>query len=190
MRGATCSARFRPMDIRNFNPRAPCGARHLALSYNYLIVKFQSTRPMRGATSVIYPTNPFVRISIHAPHAGRDLDGVCAYLRNYIFQSTRPMRGATMYDRFYTYGALFQSTRPMRGATFMISISLRVVLISIHAPHAGRDVNLYHDDKHDYISIHAPHAGRDLNLMELLLELEKFQSTRPMRGATQLQFAD
>ena len=34
----------------NFNPRAPCGARLLLLRRQTKINKFQSTRPMRGAT--------------------------------------------------------------------------------------------------------------------------------------------
>ena len=36
----------------------------------------------------------------------------------------------------------------------------------------------------DYISIHAPHAGRDKKLIRQLRRNSKFQSTRPMRGAT------
>ena len=33
--------------------------------------------------------------------------------------------------------------------------------ISIHAPHAGRDSNDNDEDRRLFISIHAPHAGRD-----------------------------
>ena len=61
-----------------------------------------------------------------------------------VFQSTRPMRGAT--GAFFWEViclARFQSTRPMRGATFFCSASLFRLLISIHAPHAGRDYRLY-----------------------------------------------
>ena len=58
-----------------------------------------------------------------------------------------------------SYG--FQSTRPMRGATWA-SWSLRLVLaVSIHAPHAGRDVYTYVEAYSRSVSIHAPHAGRD-----------------------------
>ena len=57
---------------------------------------FQSTRPMRGATWGLY--TPWLRnlISIHAPHAGRDMDGGRGIRTVYGFQSTRPMRGATV----------------------------------------------------------------------------------------------
>ena len=39
---------------RNFNPRAPCGARLLVVSIGIKVFKFQPTRPLRGATSVLY----------------------------------------------------------------------------------------------------------------------------------------
>ena len=57
----------------NFNPRAPCGARldahrHLILH----IEQFQSTRPVRGATGAPQLKVSRIRISIHAPRAGRD----------------------------------------------------------------------------------------------------------------------
>ena len=35
--------------------------------------------------------------------------------------------------------------------------------ISIHSPHAGRDVDLEGQYKITIISIHSPHAGRDIN---------------------------
>ena len=57
-----------------------------------------------------------------------------------VFQSTRSMRGATVpSDEFVTY-VLFQSTRPMRGATIFDVYPLPISCVSIHAPHAGRDM--------------------------------------------------
>ena len=55
-----------------FNPRAPCGARLVDGDSFALFRRFQSTRPMRGATRRVLhlPLGEFV--SIHAPHAGRD----------------------------------------------------------------------------------------------------------------------
>ncbi len=78
---------------------------------------FQSTRPSRGATSV--RGCPFLSMP---------------------FQSTRPSRGATcrrMSTLFIT--GSFQSTRPSRGATVSVVRARIVVLVSIHAPLAGRD---------------------------------------------------
>ena len=58
-------------------------------------VRFQSTRPVRGATDAVLPVIRSRDISIHAPRAGRDewLQGKTE--DKSIFQSTRPVRGAT-----------------------------------------------------------------------------------------------
>ena len=124
---------------RDFNPRAPCGARPSPKSVGVDMYPFQSTRPMRGATAEVYG---------------------CTVEEK--FQSTRPMRGATLVRAPYHVQDGFQSTRPMRGAT----VDAYLVLLGLR------------------ISIHAPHAGRDLEdcVREPLRNV--FQSTRPMRGAT------
>ena len=58
--------------------------------------KFQSTRPMRGATSTDHGGHEPRHISIHAPHAGRDYYDKLFDVECPEFQSTRPMRGATL----------------------------------------------------------------------------------------------
>ena len=55
-----------------FNPRAPCGARRWIRSFWQRSRRFQSTRPMRGATRCWGRSVPPAAVSIHAPHAGRD----------------------------------------------------------------------------------------------------------------------
>ena len=62
------------MRIRErFNPRAPCGARHLMEVYLHQSKKFQPTRPLRGATnSPTWDSRVAIVISTHAPLAGRD----------------------------------------------------------------------------------------------------------------------
>ena len=145
---------------KGFNPRAPCGARPMPSYLRRIRSEFQSTRPMRGATTL--------------------LEG---FKDNTGFQSTRPMRGATASGgnlgggsgfnprapcgaRRREAGAgdnklMFQSTRPMRGATLPITAQAGRYVVSIHAPHAGRDAeNGVLHVSHD-VSIHAPHAGRD-----------------------------
>ena len=72
------------------------------------------------------------------------------------------MRGATIFKIKRKRCAIFQSTRPMRGATCGIGGNLVDLIISIHAPHAGRDS--------------FPVGAK--------CRCETFQSTRPMRGAT------
>ena len=56
---------------------------------------FQSTRPMRGATQLCEFMQTDEVVSIHAPHAGRDLERRTFAAFRVQFQSTRPMRGAT-----------------------------------------------------------------------------------------------
>ena len=87
--------------VWNFNPRAPCGARrnrildmasHIQFQSTrpmrgattvadqriILGIGFQSTRPMRGATVLVLLNKALAPISIHAPHAGRDPSGRAA----------------------------------------------------------------------------------------------------------------
>ena len=78
----------------DFNPRAPCGARLYSHFNPNPCGKFQSTRPVRGATASGHSFCPVT-----------------------LFQSTRPVRGATCSMRLVHLLAQFQSTRPVRGAT-------------------------------------------------------------------------
>ena len=79
--------------------------------------KFQSTRPVRGATGA-----------------------KIAHIFFLVFQSTRPVRGATRDIRVSaTEHQEFQSTRPVRGATSRLFLNSKPFEISIHAPRAGRD---------------------------------------------------
>ena len=56
----------------NFNPRSPCGERPGQSIYLTATFGFQSTLPVRGATTT-YADNRFLtEISIHAPRAGSD----------------------------------------------------------------------------------------------------------------------
>ena len=140
---------------------------------------------MRGATFVLLCLLCEGLISIHAPHAGRDWVNPETMEESMVFQSTRPMRGATSWlAEPWEDTKLFQSTRPMRGATSQENHDGNHSGISIHAPHAGRDLDVTaskpkHQDFNPRapcgarpadidvteggldISIHAPHAGRD-----------------------------
>ena len=84
----------RSSPCRNFNPRAPCGARP---SGAFAITKvggiFQSTRPVRGATTF-----------------GRVLCPECQE-----FQSTRPVRGATILCEVFGYDKYISIHAPRAG---------------------------------------------------------------------------
>ena len=95
----------------SFNPRAPCGARPVSQKIGCVFQRFQSTRPVRGATCSCIGACATVNVSIHATR-----DGVLD-LHLYVFQSTRPVRGAT-HSRY---------------------LGCPLPKVSIHAPRAGRD---------------------------------------------------
>ena len=101
----------------------------------------------------------------------------------------------------------FQSTLPLRGATFFAAVCFAVNLISIHTPLAGSDspslttevVTAYFNphspcgERRDEgpvsgaafdISIHTPLAGSDDSLSFPRPNPSRFQSTLPLRGAT------
>ena len=79
--------------------------------------RFQSTHPVRGATLVQARTRNFNKISIHAPREGCDVPSCLAIAAPFLFQSTHPVRGAT-------------------GARHL---AFDGFLISIHAPREGCD---------------------------------------------------
>ena len=118
---APCGARQRRPELccddRDFNPRAPCGARPRAFVTLTVFFGFQSTRPLRGATLPPRLLSQLVKISIHAPLAGRDR---CTSRRRSGTSDFNPRApcGARR-EIIVVLGSLirFQSTRPLRGAT-------------------------------------------------------------------------
>ena len=185
-------------------PHAGCD--HAQAGHIRFPQKFQSTHPMRGATTSL--KNRRCNLQFQSTHPMR---GATACRTNLPtpgrFQSTHPMRGATLDCRYghvlrqisihaphagcdasvpmsRTLCIPFQSTHPMRGATACRNPFTDLISISIHAPHAGCDAFTKTDAEYRDISIHAPHAGCDSSLPDKLVVLYQFQSTHPMRGAT------
>ena len=103
-------------------------------------LQFQSTRPMRGATLVIPHIGLRRHISIHAPLAGRDSGDPTHRSAPPYFNPRTPCGVRRGYQDQITAALVFQSTRPMRGATIVAQLNAAAGIISIHAPHAGRDV--------------------------------------------------
>ena len=122
-----------------FNPRAPCGARPRIAARRWTEAKFQSTRPMRGATVTSTYSDAATLFQSTRPMRGATHLPAPIPRAHAAFQSTRPMRGATTGALRMETGRLFQSTRPMRGATPKKGGRVWQGQISIHAPHAGRD---------------------------------------------------
>ena len=81
--------------VFGFNPRLPCGRRPFPKLYPITKTMFQSTPPMREATTPHFSLAP----------------------GHVMFQSTPPMREATDRDFIVARSSRFQSTPPMREAT-------------------------------------------------------------------------
>ena len=100
------------------------------------------------------------------------------------FQSTRPARGATAKLLKTPLPLVFQSTRPARGATNThIAINKPFINFNPRAPRGARPLGVEQNSIEFCISIHAPREGRDINKKPANAK-DKFQSTRPARGAT------
>ena len=138
MRGETETSAPRVL-LAYFNPLSSCEERHNSTVNNYNLVQFQSTLLMRGETealtvnpiSLLFQSTllmrgetvpsevlgPLYRISIHSPHARRDLFDGFLLVFVILFQSTLLMRGET--DNIINPDNVerFQSTLLMRGET-------------------------------------------------------------------------
>ena len=98
------------------------------------------------------------------------------------------MRGATIISTIKNYIVQFQSTLPVRGATATtISVNFHCI-ISIHAPRAGSDNGnhrklLYKQHFNPRSPCGERHLCDDGHIYRRV-----FQSTLPVRGATQIVY--
>ena len=122
--GRDYRAEYKPGILGDFNPRAPCGARLPARTSFRPWPRFQSTRPVGGATVKERDADGYATISIHAPRVGRDATVCGPRWIARAFQSTRPVWGATYVERCRIAAAPFQSTRPVWGATSSLRSTL------------------------------------------------------------------
>ena len=199
--------------------------------HTYRKKEFQPTRPLRGATGTITINKKLNYISTHAPLAGRDQIVIHSVVSSFLFQPTRPLRGATSgagdakhrtsyFNPRAPCGArlatcllapfvsIFQPTRPLRGATVYLPLSSFSIIISTHAPLAGRDHKprwqplLYSHfnprapcgarrsaprrrlPARAYFNPRAPCGARPYGSLAFYTNCI-FQPTRPLRGATE-----
>ena len=83
------------------------------------------------------------------------------------------------------FSPIFQSTHPLRDATVMASHKFSIDFISIHAPLTGCDLKGSANKLGgSLISIHAPLTGCDFLFLNSLIQFFLFQSTHPLRDAT------
>ena len=104
-------------------------------------------------------------ISIHAPRVGSDLQVGATAEKSTRFQSTLPVWGATAPGKSELCAAGYFNPR---------------------SPCGERPCGLSMRASTNYISIHAPRVGSDHTLTPWGKEVQKFQSTLPVWGATSL----
>ncbi|EFR40857.1 hypothetical protein HMPREF9162_2213 [Selenomonas sp. oral taxon 137 str. F0430] len=116
---------------------------------------------MRGATAVIDLLIDELKVSIHAPRAGRDGGGqevVCCMAG---FNPRAPCGARRLSYRPRSGYRTFQSTRPVRGATEVDRFPESAGIVSIHAPRAGRDRKVIdYMNSHDGFNPRAPCGAR------------------------------
>ena len=123
---------------------------------------FQPTRPLRGATGVRRVCIRTTLISTHAPLAGRDLSFPWLNV-NIVYFNPRAPCGARLKQQGYNKkNKTFQPTRPLRGATRRIDLCFDVIIFQPTRPLRG--------------ATDAQAAAGEGQT--------KFQPTRPLRGAT------
>ena len=168
----------------DFNPRTPCGVRPRVRDHRRVVLRFQSTHPLRGATP--YPlcaAGPSC-ISIHAPLAGCDKSGIDVVIMGTHFNPRTPCGVRLFADVAAARAYAFQSTHPLRGATPFPGDGCKYKAISIHAPLAGCDRQGMRQraERNDF----NPRTPCGVRLYRSLCVFNKtgFQSTHPLRGAT------
>jgi len=125
-------------------------------------VIFQSTLPVWGATNPIKRDFDLMGISIHAPRVGSDDTLEQMWGHGYAFQSTLPVWGATRVLLLRGRGMGYFNPRPPCGERPVLCDNLFFfVVISIHAPRVGSDLNAVIYARYSSISIHAPRVGSD-----------------------------
>ena len=148
--------------LRNFNPRAPCGARPPADQSSLAVKTFQSTRPMRGATKrPIQRPRQTRYFNPRAPCGARLWQFIRMWNAQNYFNPRAPCGARLRWKNTVCCFAYFNPRAPC-GARRSFSTS------AFGSP---------------YFNPRAPCGARRRPLRQLDYQFG-FQSTRPMRGAT------
>ena len=162
---AGCDAKIRTTFVATayFNPRTPCGVRHMIKYINRETGRFQSTHPLRGATSSAQQNSIFI-CSFQSTHPLRGathlLVGARLALKNF---NPRTPCGVRLPSFPITYFLqTFQSTHPLRGATKVArALAVHVDYFNPRTPCGVRRCSQKKSGAAERISIHAPLAGCD-----------------------------
>ena len=168
-----------------FNPRTPCGVRPTSPPSAATITYFNPRAPCGARPDPSNPVHLVADISIHAPLAGCDSGDPTHRSAPPYFNPRTPCGVRRIHTSHGTIIRGFQSTHPLRGATSDTKGHFACPLISIHAPLAGCD----HLRRYTYRanSNFNPRAPCGVRLPKTYADMLNFvfQSTRPLRGATE-----
>ena len=208
--GATASSKRGCRRSKNFNPRTPCGVRHVPYAAREAMLDHFNPRTPCGVRRCLLRRVQVghTQISIHAPRVGCDVSFSEAAKLPILFQSTHPVWGATVQaappahsidisihaprvgcDPPLGHGGklqeLFQSTHPVWGATVQAAPPAHSIDISIHAPRVGCDsTRAVELAMMSYFNPRTPCGVRRLVRYQYITA-SKFQSTHPVWGATE-----
>ena len=156
---AGCDAGFAPdwHRDRDFNPRTPCGVRHLESDQAQTDYQFQSTHPLRGATRP----------------PGQGWGGQTDF-------NPRTPCGVRRANTLITWQNRYFNPRTPCGVRPLYADFMAMSMdISIHAPLAGCDTQFGFDGEKIEISIHAPLAGCDPSNPRIIARRINFNPRTP-----------
>ena len=169
----------------DFNPRSPCGERLIVFMLFMVDRPFQSTLPVRGATSGESGNAAASGISIHAPRAGSDNAANRMGCVDTDFNprspcGERPAQAGVIHRRFKDFNPRSPCGERPRPQAFRS----RRRNFNPRSPCGERLAHTERDASGNEISIHAPRAGSDSLGSHVRVKVNGFQSTLPVRGAT------
>ncbi len=172
----------------NFNPRLPCGRRPSSASSNTTDISFQSTPPMREATAIIMKGMGLPIISIHASHAGGDRSGSMRFMRSNNFNPRLPCGRRLPADQSPISAAHFNPRLPCGRRLGITKGLLLWRYFNPRLPCGRRRTTWKHPNASSHFNPRLP-CGRRRCCGKIQCGWERFQSTPPMREATDRSIA-
>ena len=147
----------------DFNPRTPCGVRHMIARCVMLCLGFQSTHPVWDATTMTYKdcyANEYFN-----PRTSHEVRQCLSFTmcKSTHFNPRTPCGVRRKGSHSGSDRTLISIHAPHAGCDAAAPDDLVIIFISIHAPHAGCDYHIVNVHRQFRISIHAPHAGCDFS---------------------------
>ena len=173
---------------RNFNPRAPCGARRICLAVYAAKIRISTHAPLAGRDLRRRDRSAAgTGISTHAPLAGRDKMGYKYTRVGEDFNPRAPCGARLSIASITSSGSLISTHAPLAGRdTWVLSLLLSMRYFNPRAPCGARPRSpRWLCASGGYFNPRAPCGARH-GMSDYQCVLTLFQPTRPLRGATPL----